>query len=77
MAPKTVKTMICFCTIFGSLFWEFLELFRCLLGAFLGVLKLSWAALAPQNLKNFRFFKVFANAGFWVFEALDWPRVPI
>ena len=77
MAPKTVKTMICFCTIFGSLFGEFLELFRCLLGAFLGFLRLSWAALAPQNLKKMKVFKVCANAGFWVFEALDWPLGPI
>ena len=31
----------------------------------------------PKPKKTERFFKVFANAGFWVFEALDWPRVPI
>ena len=29
--------------------------------------------LDPKNLKKLRFFKVFANAGFWVFEALNGP----
>ena len=31
----------------------------------------------PKTLKNKWFFKVFANAGFWVFEALGGPLGPI
>ena len=73
MAPKLVKKMIILGSIFGSLFVEALELLGCLLGAFLGLQRLSWTALDPKNLKNQQFFKVFANAGFWVLEALNGP----
>ena len=31
----------------------------------------------PKTLKNLMLFKVFANAGFWVFEALGGPLGPI
>ena len=73
IAPKLVQKMLILGSIFGSFFFEALGLFGCLLGAFLGFLKLSWAALDPKNLEKQRFFKVFANAGFWLFEALTGP----
>ena len=46
-------------------------LFGCLLGAFSGLLRFSWKPLDPKTLKNGRFFKVFENAAFWLFEAPD------
>ena len=74
MAPKLVKKLIILGSIFGSLFVEALELLGCLLGAVLGLLRLSWEASGPQKpKKNLQFFKVFANAGFWVLEALNGP----
>ena len=68
-----------FCSFLGSLFGNFLTkfwttfgcLFGCLLGAFSGLLKFSWEPLDPKTLKNLRFFKVFDNAAFWLFEAPD------
>ena len=49
MAPTLVKKMIILGSIFGSLFVEALELLGCLLGAVLGLLKLSWEASGPQK----------------------------
>ena len=78
MGPKLVQTLIFFGFIFGSLVFEVLELFGCLLGAFMGLWSLSWEASGPQKPeKQTWFFKVFANAGFWVFEALGGPLGPI
>ena len=67
---------------FGAHLWIpfcwVLELFGCHLGAFLGLLRLYWEASGPQKtLKNVRFCKLFANATFWVFEALNGPLGPI
>ena len=45
-------------------------LFGCLLGAFSGLLRFSWKPLDRKTLKNGRFFKVFENAAFWLFELL-------
>ena len=74
IAPKIIKKLMILGSIFGSLFVEALELLGCLLGAVLGLLRLSWEASGPQKPeKSFWFFKVFANAGFWDFEALDGP----
>ena len=49
MAPKLVKKLIILGSIFGSLFVEALELLGCLLGAVLGLLRLSWEASGPQK----------------------------
>ena len=44
------------------------------LGSLLGFPKALLGCLwTPKTLKNLRFFKVFAIAGFWVFEALNGP----
>ena len=66
------------CSFLGSLFNHFLTkfwttfgcLFGCLLGAFSGLLRFSWEPLDRKTLKNVRFFKVFENAAFWLFELL-------
>ena len=48
------------------------------LGSLLGPPKALLGGLwTPKTLKNFRFFKVFANPTFWVFEAIDGPLGPI
>ena len=52
IAPKLVKKMIFLGSIFGSLFVEALELLGCLLGAVLGLLRLSWEASGPQKPKK-------------------------
>ena len=52
MAPKLVKKLIILGSIFGSLFVEALELLGCLLGAVLGLLRLSWEASGPQKLEK-------------------------
>ena len=70
-----------FCSFLGSLFDHCLTnvwttfgcLFGCLLEAFSGLLRFSWKPLDPKTLKNYRFFKVFENAAFWLFEAPDGP----
>ena len=65
MGPKLVQKLLIFGSLFGSLFFEVLELFGCLLGAFLGLLRLSWEASGPKNHeKLICFFK-----GFWGPEA--------
>ena len=44
------------------------------LGSRLGPPKALLGGLwTPKTKKNLRFFKVFANAGFWVLEALNGP----
>ena len=59
-------------------FLKVLELFWCLLGAFLGLPRLSWKALNPKNIeKPTVFSKAFASAGFRYFEALDGSLGPI
>ena len=74
MGRKLVQKDAKIGSIFGSTFLKPLELFRCLLGAFLGLSRLSWTAFAPQKpLRTEGFFRVFANAGFCDFEALDGP----
>ena len=75
--PELVQDLI----IFGLHFWipflKVLELSRCLLGTFLGFPRLSWKALDPNIREKPNVFKVFANAGFLYFEALDGPLGPI
>ena len=61
---------------FLTTFWQ---IFGPLLGVSLGVSwepsRASWGSLGrpldPKTLKNLRFFKVFENAAFWLFEAPD------
>ena len=52
MVPKLVQKLIILGSIFGSLFCWALELSGCLLGAFLGLLRLSWEASGPQKPKK-------------------------
>ena len=49
MVPKLVQKLIISWSIFGSLLCWVLELFGCLLVAFLGLLRLSWEAFGPQK----------------------------
>ena len=49
MGPKLVQQFLNLGSIFGSLLFEVLELLGCLLGAFLGLLRLSWEASGPQK----------------------------
>ena len=56
MNPKLVQKLLIFGSLFGSLFFEVLELFGCLLGAFSGLLRLSWEASGPKNLKKLEVF---------------------
>ena len=55
-ASKFVQNLLIFGSNFGSLFWGVLELFGCLLGAFLGFLRLSWEAPGPKNLEKLTVF---------------------
>ena len=43
----------------------------------MGLARLSWKALDPKNIENSCVLKVFANARFRYFEALDGPLGPI
>ena len=70
MVPKWVQNLLNFGSVFGSLFVEALELFGCLLGAFLGLLRLSWEPLDPKNIEK-QMVKVFGIAEFWLCEPLD------
>ena len=54
--PKLVQNLLIFGSNFGSLFFGFLELFGCLLGAFLGLLRISWEASGPKNLEKHMVF---------------------
>ena len=68
-----------FCSFLASLFDHFLTKFWTTFGISLGVSwepsRASWSSLGrplhPKALKNLRFFKVFENAAFWLFEAPD------
>ena len=64
MAPKVIQKLVNFRSFFGPLFFQVLELFKCLLGIFLGLPRLSWTALDPKSIENLCFFKVFAHAVF-------------
>ena len=61
-------------SLFGYVLLEVLGLFRGLLRAFLGLLRLSWEPSGPQKVW-FYYGKttLFENATFRVFEALDGP----
>ena len=48
------------------LFWGILELFVCLLGAFLGLLRLSWGASGSKNPKNKLYFLLLLEMHFFV-----------
>ena len=48
IGQQTVKVQVIFCFFCV----EVLELFTCLLGVFLGLLGLSWAALDPKTIRN-------------------------
>ena len=48
IAPKPVQKMLILGFIFDN-FFEALGLFGCVLGAFLGLLRLSWEAYGPQK----------------------------
>ena len=73
--PKNLSKISQKIVNFWAQFWIFLlgvlEVFGFLLGAFLGLLRLSWEASGPKNLQKRRFFEVFENAAFWFFEAPD------
>ena len=56
IAPKQMKKLINCSSIFRSLIFKVLELFGCLLGTFLGFLRLSWQPWTPKTLKNKCFF---------------------
>ena len=74
MGPQSCEILVRFWTSF----FRVLKPFKCLVGAFLGLPSLSWTTLDPNNLKQIeKLFNVFANAGFWVFEALGGPLGPI
>ena len=57
--PKPLQNSTFLRSIFGLLFLKVLELFRDLLGAFLGLLRLSWEASGSQKPKKNMFFEVF------------------
>ena len=61
-------------SLFGYISFEVLGLFRGFLGAFLGLLRLSWEASGRQKLWFYHWkTTLFENAAFRVFEALDGP----
>ena len=49
MGSKLSTKFIFFGLRFGTFFFEVLELFGCLLGAFMGLWSLSWEASGPQK----------------------------
>merc|ERR1711976_176148 len=51
-ASKLVQNLLIFGSNFGSLFFGVLELFGCLLGAFLGLLRLSWEASRAKKCRR-------------------------
>ena len=88
MDPKTIRFLTNFGPILGailgsifvSLFFEALELLGCLLGAFLGFLRLFWDASGPQKpLKTFGFLRFLQKQLFGSFKLLiallgsSWP----
>ena len=56
MVPEFIKNVIFWGIHFLSLFLKVLELFWCLLGAFLGLPRLSWKALDPKNIEKLKMF---------------------
>ena len=52
MDPKLVQNLTFLGSIFGSLFLEVLELFGGLLGAFSGLLRLSWEASGAKKCRQ-------------------------
>ena len=48
-APKLVQKLFFWGSIFGTLSFEVLKVFKCLLGAFLSLLCSSWEASGPQK----------------------------
>ena len=52
MVPEFIKQQLNYRLLLGSFFVKVLELFRCLLDVFLGLLRLSWKALEPKNLET-------------------------
>ena len=59
MGLKLVPKLIFFGFIFGSLVFEVLELFGCLLGTFMGLWSLSWEASGPLDPKNLKKHMIF------------------
>ena len=73
MVPKLIQHLLNFGSIVGSLFLGFGGLWVPL-GSLLGPLEALLGGLwTPKTLKNYRCFKVFGNAAFWLFEPLDGP----
>ena len=76
MAPKLVKNLLILGSFFGCLFCWVLKLFGCLLGALLGLPRLSWEASGPQKpsktacFLSFLQMQAFENVAFWVFETI-------
>ena len=62
LGPQIDPKFVNFWVQFWIPFFGVLELFGCLLGAFLGFLRLSWEASGPKNLEKlkvfFRFLKM-------------------
>ena len=76
--PKLLQILLIFGSNFGSLFLGVLELFGCLLGAFLCFLRLFWEAFGSQKpKKNEGFLRFLQIPVFWIFRALDGPLEPI
>ena len=80
METKLLQKLSILGSFFESFFWVALELFPGLLGALLGLLRLSWEASGPQKVWfYYRKTTLFENAAFRVFAALDgrlglvWP----
>ena len=71
IAPKLVQFFMIFGSNFGFLFWG-LGVLWVSFGSLLGPLEALLRGLCSlKPLKTNWFFKVFANAGFWFFEACD------
>ena len=70
-ASKLIQNLLIFGSNFGSLFLRFWSS----LGVSWEPSRASWGSLGkpldPKTLKNLRFFEVFENAAFWLFEAPD------
>ena len=56
LVPKIGPKFVNFWVQFWISFFGVLELFGCLLGVFLGLLRLSWEASGPKNLKKLKVF---------------------
>ena len=69
MGAKFINFWVQLQTFFGGL----LELLGCLLGAFLGLLRLSWEASRVKKCRQSHAKTGFVNAVFWFFEAPNGP----